>query len=163
MQIIKTELAEWLEDKFREKIDSSFSFTPTKSTYNSAAYDIRACIEQPEVIFVGECVKIPLGFHAYIGSESNSLAALILPRSGLGSTEGIVLGNLVGLIDADYQEEWLCPIWNRNTDRTIKIEPGMKIAQIVFMKVETVSEFFEVDVFSESTARTGGFNSTGNM
>jgi len=104
-----------------------------------------------------------LGFSAHIGSYNKYLAGFLLPRSGLGSLDGIVLGNLIGLIDADYQDEWKAAIWNRNDDTSIHIKPGMKIAQLVFLPVINNIDFINADTFSNSTSRKGGFGSTGNM
>lgn len=152
MQLIKTETALWNEDYYKEG-----SFTPTKATEESAGYDIRACIRNTLVINPGDCILVPLGFKCYI--EDTNTAALVLPRSGLGAKEGIVLGNLVGLIDADYQEEWKCAVWNRNANKTVLIEPCMKLAQIIFVPV-VHPVFKEVEEFTNSTKRIGGFGST---
>lgn len=159
MKIIKTELALDLEEKYQDK----FTFAPTLATVGSAGYDVRACIKEELQLRPGETFSIPLGFRLYIGSmhlSAASLAGLLLPRSGLGGINGIVLGNLVGLIDPDYQHEWKAIVWNRNHDYTITIKPGMKIAQIIFVPA-IMPMFEEVADFEETTTRTGGFNSTG--
>jgi len=155
------------EDAIKYSVENpQIDFRPTRSTKGSAGYDVRACIPFEVVIKVGECIKIPLGFRAYVGSlpyvgmPNTSVAALALPRSGLGARDGIVLGNLVGLIDPDYQEEWVCAIWNRNLNKPIVIEPGMRIAQCVFMPV-FLPEFVDVEEFSSVSERIGGFGSTG--
>lgn len=154
MKIILTELAKELQ------LGSKHTFMPNRGTTESAGYDIRACIVRPLTIYAGECIRIPLGFYMHINDVE--LAGLILPRSGLGATHGIVLGNLVGLIDADYQEEWQCAIWNRNTEGSIVISPLDKIAQIMFVPV--VHPKFEIaSSFPKSTSRIGGFGSTDNV
>ena len=154
MKIILTELAKELQ------ANSRHTFIPTRGTSESAGYDIRACIVRPLTIFAGECIRIPLGFHAHINDAE--LAGLLLPRSGLGATHGIVLGNLVGLIDADYQEEWQCAIWNRNIEGNVVINPLDKIAQIMFVPI--VHPVFEIaSSFHKSTSRIGGFGSTDNV
>lgn len=166
MQIIKTELAKKLE------LELDIDFTPTLATTYSNGYDVRACIENKIIIFPGECLLIPLGFKLHIGSTfgyidsengqtaSYSAAGLVLPKSGLGSMKGIVLGNSVGLIDNDYQEEWLCAVLNRNIEDKVVITPGMKIAQMLI--VPTLHDTFQiVDSFTDNTSRNGGFGSTG--
>lgn len=133
-------------------------FIPTQGTVESAGYDIRACIPAPITILAGECIKIPLGFSCHI--NLGGWAGLLLPRSGLGALHGVVLGNLVGLIDSDYQEEWQCAIWNRNFGDSITIKPMDKLAQVVFIPV--IRPTFEIeDQFGHITTRTGGFGSTG--
>lgn len=157
MEIIKTDLAIKLEEKY------NIDFTPTKGTPQSAAYDVRACIEEELVLYPLECVKVSLGFSAHIGSYNNNLAGYLLPRSGIGSNDGIVLGNLIGLIDADYQNEWQAAILNRNDGFRVRIKPGMKIAQLVFLPVINNITFKDMESFSNSTSRKGGFGHTGNM
>ena len=149
MKVILTELA--------KASDKPNQFIPKQGTPESAGYDIRACIVRSMTIFAGECVRIPLGFHCHI--DNASIAALILPRSGLGATHGIVLGNLVGLIDADYQQECQCAVWNRNMDGTIVINPADKLAQVIFVPV-LQPQFTVVGSFEKTTVRTGGFGST---
>ena len=156
MQIILTETAKQLEKDFSTEQDK-VSFIPSRATLHSAGYDIRACIETSVRILPGKTAFIPLGFHCHIADSS--VAALILPRSGLGSKEGIVLGNSVGLIDADYQNEWMCAIWNRNEIKVIHIHPAMKLAQFIFVPVLT-PELEIVEEFTEETERKGGFVST---
>ena len=153
MKIILTELAK----EIQEEVPSRTTFAPIRATPESAGYDVRACIVRPLTIYAGECIRIPLGFHIHI--EHIEVAGLILPRSGLGATHGIVLGNLVGLIDSDYQQEWQCAVWNRNTEGNIVINPFDKIAQVVFIPV--LHPTFEVvSNFPNSTSRVGGFGST---
>jgi dUTP pyrophosphatase len=152
MQIILTENAIWNEENLKFG-----SCIPTQATPGSAGYDIRACIRNTLEIPAGKTVMVPLGFKCSIADVK--IAALILPRSGLGAKEGIVLGNLVGLIDSDYHEEWMCAVWNRNIRKTICIDPMMKLAQIIFVSV--YSPAFELsEEFSATTTRTGGFGST---
>jgi dUTP pyrophosphatase len=156
MKLILTELAKKMQAQNPEH-----NFMPKRATPGSAGYDVRACVWDTVQIAPGECRLIPLGFHAHIGSEGPPLniAGFLLPRSGLGSKEGIVLGNLVGLIDGDYQNEWMAAVWNRNECKTIYIKPGMKLAQVVFMPVLKVT-FTPVEGFDEKTGRLGGFGST---
>lgn len=159
MQLILTENAVNLSAQMKDELNQYVSFTPDRATDGSAGYDIRACIASPMRLLPGQTLMIPLGFHAFI--EDQNLAALVLPKSGLGANEGIVLGNLVGLIDSDYQNEWMCAVWNRNTNpRAIyTIYPGQKLAQILFVPV-VLPNFTLVDKFTKATERLGGFGST---
>jgi len=156
MKLILTELAKKMQD-----LNPEHNFIPMQGTPESAGYDVRACVWDTVQIAPGECKLISLGFHAHIGGEVSlpNIAGFLLPRSGLGSKEGIVLGNLVGLIDGDYQNEWMAAVWNRNEAKTIYIKPGMKLAQVVFLPVLKVT-FEPVEEFGEKTERTGGFGST---
>ncbi|MDD3608959.1 MAG: dUTP diphosphatase [Halothiobacillaceae bacterium] len=130
---------------------------PDYATPGSAGMDLRACIDAPVALLPGETVLIPTGLALHIGDPG--LAAVILPRSGLGHKHGIVLGNLVGLIDSDYQGQLFVSVWNRGTER-FTIEAGERIAQLVFVPV--VQAGFEiVEVFHASERGTGGFGSTG--
>lgn len=130
---------------------------PEYSTGGSAGMDLRACIDEPIGFAPGDCELIPTGIAIYI--EDPGLAALILPRSGLGHRHGIVLGNLVGLIDSDYQGELMVSCWNRGrTEFTIM--PGDRIAQLVLVPVVQAS-FSVVDTFVETQRGTGGFGSSG--
>jgi|TARA_R110002095_G_scaffold29010_4_gene28726 dUTP pyrophosphatase len=130
---------------------------PEYATTGSAGLDLRACLDESLLLKPGETKLIPTGMAIHI-SDVN-LAAVILPRSGLGHKHGIVLGNLVGLIDSDYQGQLFVSCWNRgNTEFTIDI--GDRIAQLVFVPVEQV-EFEQVDVFDDSHRGEGGFGHTG--
>ncbi len=130
---------------------------PDYATEGAAGMDLRACIDAPLTVRPGETVLIPTGFAMHIGDES--LAAVILPRSGLGHRHGIVLGNLVGLIDSDYQGQVYVSCWNRSGE-SFTIEPGERIAQMVFVPV--VRAAFEVVERFEETARgAGGFGHSG--
>ncbi len=130
---------------------------PRYETQDSAGLDLRACSDSTLTISPGETILIPTGISIYIGDPN--LAAVILPRSGLGHKHGIVLGNLVGLIDADYQGPLMISCWNRGKD-AYTIEPGDRIAQLVFLPI--VRTTFEiVDQFSETSRGTGGFGSSG--
>ncbi|MDX2426454.1 MAG: dUTP diphosphatase [Cycloclasticus sp.] len=130
---------------------------PEYATTGSAGLDLRACLDESLLLKPGETKLIPTGMAIHI-SDVN-LAAVILPRSGLGHKHGIVLGNLVGLIDSDYQGQLFVSCWNRgNTEFTIDI--GDRIAQLVFVPVEQV-EFEQVDVFDDSPRGEGGFGHTG--
>lgn len=130
---------------------------PTYATEGSAGLDLRACLDAPLQLAPGETQLIPTGLAIYIADPS--LAATILPRSGLGHKHGIVLGNLVGLIDSDYQGELMISCWNRGSDH-FTIEPGERIAQLVFVPVVQVS-FEQVDDFATTERGTGGFGHSG--
>ncbi|WP_078061472.1 dUTP diphosphatase [Legionella saoudiensis] len=130
---------------------------PTYATDGSAGLDLRVCINEPMQIAPQETVLLPTGISIYIGDPK--LAAVILPRSGLGHKNGIVLGNLVGLIDSDYQGELKISCWNRSSEH-FTINPGERIAQLVFIPV--VQAAFElVNEFTESARGEGGFGSSG--
>ena len=141
------------------KIGSDPNFPlPTRATDGSAGIDLRACMDEPVVIKAGETKLIGTGMAIYI--KDPNFAGIILPRSGLGHKHGIVLGNLVGLIDADYQGELMVSVWNRSeTDFTLN--PAERMAQ--YMVVPVVRPSFEiVDEFSDDSERgTGGFGSSG--
>ncbi len=132
---------------------------PQYSTPGSAGMDLRACIEEDLTLLPGETSLIPAGIAIYI--EDPSLAAIILPRSGLGHKHGIVLGNLVGLIDSDYQGELMISCWNRGKD-SFKIAPGDRIAQLILVPVIQTT-FNIVKEFSETKRGTGGFGSSGKQ
>lgn len=130
---------------------------PQYATDGSAGLDMRACIDAPITLKSGESALIPTGLAIHLADHK--MAAVLLPRSGLGHKNGIVLGNLVGLIDSDYQGEVKVSLWNRsNTD--FVVEPFARIAQMVIIPV--IQAAFEVvDEFDESQRGTGGFGSTG--
>jgi dUTP pyrophosphatase len=130
---------------------------PARATAGSAGLDLRACIEQPLDLQPGAAELIPTGVAIHLADPG--LAALIVPRSGLGHRHGIVLGNLVGLIDSDYQGELLVSCWNRGS-KPFRIEPGERIAQLVVVPVIPV-EFEVVESFAESRRGSGGFGHTG--
>ncbi len=130
---------------------------PAPATDGSAGADLRACLEEPVELAPGDCRLISSGIAIHLADPG--LAALILPRSGLGHKHGIVLGNLVGLIDSDYQGELMISCWNRGQD-TFRIEPGDRIAQLVIVPV--VPAVFEVvETFGDSSRGAGGFGHTG--
>lgn len=130
---------------------------PEHATVGSAGMDLRACVESKTIIHPGETLLIPMGFAMHISDPG--MAAVILPRSGLGHKHGLVLGNLVGLIDSDYQGQVYVSCWNRS-DTEFEIEPGMRIAQLVFVPV--IKAAFEVvDSFEVSVRGVGGFGHTG--
>ena len=131
---------------------------PAYATPGSAGLDLRACLDQPLVLEPGQTVLIPTGLSVYLGDPG--LAAMLLPRSGLGHKHGIVLGNLVGLIDSDYQGPLMVSCWNRG-QTAFTVEPMERIAQMVIVPV--VQAAFEVvDAFHASSERAqGGFGSTG--
>ena len=130
---------------------------PEYATNGSAGLDLRACIDEPIELNPGQTVLISTGLSIFI--EDPGLAATILPRSGLGHKHGIVLGNLVGLIDSDYQGELMVSCWNRG-DTSFTVAPGERIAQLVVLPVVQV-EFQIVDEFKASDRGEGGFGSTG--
>jgi dUTP pyrophosphatase len=130
---------------------------PDYATTGSAGLDLRACLDQNVILKPGETTLIPTGLAIHI--DDPSLAAVLLPRSGLGHKHGIVLGNLVGLIDSDYQGQIFVSCWNRGQSE-FEIVVGERIAQMVFMPVVQVG-FEQVDEFSSSERGTGGFGHTG--
>ncbi|MGQ3887903.1 dUTP diphosphatase [Legionella sp. CNM-1927-20] len=132
---------------------------PTYATEGSAGLDLRVCIDEPLQIAPQETVLLPTGLAIYI-AEPN-LAAVILPRSGLGHKHGIVLGNLVGLIDSDYQGELKISCWNRNQEH-FTVHPGDRIAQLVFLPIVR-AEFKVVADFSATDRGEGGFGSSGRV
>lgn len=131
---------------------------PAHATEGSAGMDLRACIDQTITLNPGETELIPTGIAIHI--DDPGLAATILPRSGLGHKHGIVLGNLVGLIDSDYQGQLYVSCWNRGTD-SFTIEQGDRIAQLVFVPV-VQADFEVVDEFDESQRGAGGFGHSGH-
>lgn len=134
--------------------------TPARATSMSAGYDVVACIDEPIVIKKGDkAMLIPLGFACFM--DDGAVAGLILPRSGLGHKQGLALGNTVGVVDGDYQNQWFASAWNRGQQDEIVINPGDRIAQIIFVPV-IHPQFVVVDEFSAKTERgQGGFGSTG--
>ena len=130
---------------------------PHYATPGSAGLDLRACVEAPLTIQPGETLLIATGLAIHLADPG--LAAMILPRSGLGHKHGIVLGNLVGLIDSDYQGEIMVSTWNRGKDG-FTLHPLDRLAQLVIVPVVQVA-FNVVDEFSESERGAGGFGSTG--
>lgn len=130
---------------------------PGYATPGAAGIDLRACIEAPVALAPGQTELIPTGMAIHIGNPD--LAALILPRSGLGHKHGIVLGNLVGLIDSDYQGQLFVSIWNRGSADFV-VRPLERIAQLVMVPVVQV-EFNVVEEFAASERGAGGFGSTG--
>ena len=131
---------------------------PAHATEGSAGMDLRACIDETITLRPGDTELIPTGIAIHI--EDPGLAATILPRSGLGHKHGIVLGNLVGLIDSDYQGQLFVSCWNRGTD-SFTIEQGDRIAQLVFVPV-VQADFEVVDDFYESNRGAGGFGHSGH-
>lgn len=133
---------------------------PTRATDGSAGIDLRACIDEPITIKAGETKLIGTGLSIYIADPN--YAGIILPRSGLGHKHGIVLGNLVGLIDADYQGELMVSVWNRSITDFV-LHPAERMAQ--YMVVPVVRPSFEiVDEFSDVSERgAGGFGSSGRQ
>ncbi|KLJ14527.1 deoxyuridine 5'-triphosphate nucleotidohydrolase [Pseudomonas sp. TJI-51] len=131
---------------------------PTYATPGSAGLDLRALLQQDTVLEPGQTLLIPTGLSIYIGDPG--LAAVILPRSGLGHKHGIVLGNLVGLIDSDYQGELMVSCWNRGTT-PFTIAVGERIAQLVLVPV-VQAHFDIVEAFDESQRGAGGFGHSGS-
>jgi len=130
---------------------------PEYKTDGSAGIDLRACIDKPITLGPNEVVMVPSGLKIHV--DDPNYAAILLPRSGLGAKHGIVLGNLVGLIDSDYQGEMGMSIWNRS-NKEFLIEPGDRVAQMVVIKVEQIVMNW-VDSFEATERGDGGFGSTG--
>ena len=130
---------------------------PHYATAGAAGLDLRACLEAPLTLMPGDSELVPSGISIHIGDAG--FAAIILPRSGLGAKHGIVLGNLVGLIDSDYQGQVLVSVWNRG-QAAFTIQPMDRIAQLVVVPVQQV-EFNVVEEFGSSRRGAGGFGSTG--
>jgi deoxyuridine 5'-triphosphate nucleotidohydrolase len=131
---------------------------PDYATAGSAGLDLRACLEQTLTLAAGATELIPAGFAMHM--QDTGLAAIILPRSGLGHKHGIVLGNLVGLIDSDYQGQVFVSCWNRS-DSPFVVEPGARIAQLVFLPIVR-ARWEQVEEFEESDRAGGGFGHTGH-
>ncbi|WP_343640406.1 dUTP diphosphatase [Roseateles sp.] len=130
---------------------------PAYATAGSAGLDLRACLDEAITLAPGDTVLVPTGLAIHIGDAG--LAAMILPRSGLGHKHGVVLGNLVGLIDSDYQGQLMVSVWNRGKD-VFTIQPMERIAQMVIVPVVQPT-FRVVDDFDASSRGEGGFGSTG--
>lgn len=132
---------------------------PSYATAGSAGLDLRACLDEAIEIEPGQTVLVKTGMAIYI--HHVNFAGLILPRSGLGHKHGIVLGNLVGLIDSDYQGELMVSVWNRG-QTTFRLEPGERLAQYVLVPV-VQAEFEQVEEFEETLRGAGGFGHTGKQ
>ena len=130
---------------------------PHYATSGSAGLDMRACIDAALTVEPGETVLVPTGLAIHIGDAD--LAAVLLPRSGLGHKHGLVLGNLTGLIDSDYQGQVYISCWNRS-NTAYEIQPGERIAQMIFVPVEQV-QFDVVEEFDDSSRGEGGFGHSG--
>ena len=130
---------------------------PHYATDGSAGMDMRACIDESITVTPGETVLIPTGLAIHVADAS--LAAVLLPRSGLGHKHGLVLGNLTGLIDSDYQGQVFISCWNRSS-ASYEVQPGERIAQMVFVPVEQV-ELKVVEEFDASDRGAGGFGHSG--
>ncbi|KGL57253.1 dUTP diphosphatase [Pantoea ananatis] len=141
-----------------ERVGKDFPL-PTYATPGSAGLDLRACIDDVMEIAPGTTTLIPTGLAIHIADPS--LAAVILPRSGLGHKHGIVLGNLVGLIDADYQGQLMVSVWNRGQE-SFTLQPGDRMAQLVFVPV-VQAEFNLVEEFDASLRGEGGFGHSGRQ
>lgn len=135
---------------------------PERGTSQSAGYDLIACIDKPISIRAGgKATLIPTGLAMFIGS--GDIAGIILPRSGLGHAQGLVLGNTLGLVDGDYQNQWFVSAWNRGQQDEVVINPGDRIAQAIFVPV-LHPEFLTAEEFDLVTKRgQGGFGSTGGF
>ena len=134
-------------------------YLPAYATQGSAGLDLRACIDTPLNLAPGATELVPTGLAIHI--DDPAYAAVILPRSGLGHKHGVVLGNLVGLIDSDYQGPLMVSAWNRS-DRPFLLEPMERLAQLVVVPIQQV-EFDIVDDFGDSDRGDGGFGSTGRQ
>jgi len=130
---------------------------PHYATDGSAGMDMRACIDEPITVAPGETVLVPTGLAIHVSDPG--LAAVLLPRSGLGHKHGLVLGNLTGLIDSDYQGQVFISCWNRSAT-SYEVQPAERIAQMVFVPVEQV-ELKVVDEFAASERGAGGFGHSG--
>jgi dUTP pyrophosphatase len=130
---------------------------PHYATAGSAGMDMRACIDEPLTVAPGETALVPTGLAIHVADAS--LAAVLLPRSGLGHKHGLVLGNLTGLIDSDYQGQVFISCWNRSAV-SYEVQPGERIAQMVFVPVEQV-DLKVVDEFDASDRGAGGFGHSG--
>lgn len=139
-----------------ERLGKAIPF-PEYATHGSAGLDLCACMQEPLKLAPGQTSLIPTGIAIHI--EDPHLAAVLLPRSGLGHKHGIVLGNLVGLIDSDYQGQVFVSCWNRS-ERPYEIQVGERIAQMVFVPVVQV-RFEQVEEFTETSRSQGGFGHTG--
>ena len=139
-----------LDERLRES-------PPAYATEGSAGLDLRACIEAPMAIAPGTTHLIPTGMALHLADAG--YAAMVLPRSGLGHKHGIVLGNLVGLIDSDYQGQVVVSIWNRGRE-AFELQPLERVAQLIIVPVVRAT-FVEVDAFAASRRGSGGFGSTG--
>lgn len=131
---------------------------PEYATPGSAGIDLRACIDQPLTLAPGQVELISTGMAIHI--DNPHICAHLLPRSGMGHKHGIILGNNVGLIDSDYQGAWMLSLWNRS-DKAFTINPGDRVAQMVFMPVLRVS-LEQVDSFEKTERAEGGFGHTGS-
>lgn len=140
-----------LDERIRE-------MPPAYATPGAAGLDLRACLDMPLIVHPGETHLVPTGIAVHLCDPG--LAAMILPRSGLGHKHGIVLGNLVGLIDSDYQGEIFVSLWNRGKN-SFTLNPLERLAQLVVVPVVQV-KFNEVKSFDESHRGEGGFGSTGH-
>jgi len=141
-----------LDSRLGDSID-----LPNYATDGSAGLDMRACIVDALTVNPGDTVLVPTGLAIHIGDSA--LAAVLIPRSGLGHKHGLVLGNLTGLIDSDYQGQIFISCWNRGS-KTYEIKPGERIAQMVFVPVEQV-RFMVVEEFENSDRGDGGFGHSG--
>ena len=141
-----------LDDRLGDSIP-----VPHYATEGSAGLDMRACIDEALTVEPGETELIPTGLAIHIGDPG--LAAVLLPRSGLGHKHGLVLGNLTGLIDSDYQGQVFISCWNRGS-KSYDVQPGERIAQMVFVPVEQV-RFEVVEEFDDSARGDGGFGHSG--
>ncbi|QCI17354.1 dUTP diphosphatase [Buchnera aphidicola (Aphis helianthi)] len=139
------------------KIKKDDNFLPNYATSGSSALDLKACINKQIILPAKDVMLIPTGISIYI--ENPYITALILPRSGLGHKNGIVLGNLVGLIDSDYQGELMVSLWNRST-KDFYINPNDRVAQIVFVPIIR-PEFYIVKKFNKTIRCENGFGHSG--
>jgi dUTP pyrophosphatase len=143
-----------LDPRLAERFDE---LGPAYATPGSAGLDLRACVDAPLVLAPGQAELIPTGLAIHIGDPG--LAAMVLPRSGLGHKHGIVLGNLVGLIDSDYQGPLMVSAWNRGRE-PFTVQPMERLAQLVIVPMVR-ARFERVESFEASARGEGGFGSTG--
>lgn len=145
-----------LDERLKDYLPGSL---PQYATAGSAGMDLRALLDEPLTLAPGECQLVRTGIAIYI--QDPGLAGMILPRSGLGHKHGIVLGNLVGLIDSDYQGELMISVWNR-AQSAFTLTPFDRLAQYVLVPV-VQAELCLVDAFEDSSRGSGGFGSTGSQ
>jgi dUTP pyrophosphatase len=139
--------------KIQVKIVNDMISLPERATDGSAGFDLLAAIDETLVLQPGESKLIPTGLAIFI--KDPSVVGLILPRSKRGHKDGLVVGNLTGVIDSDYQGQWFVSAWNRNSNKTVTIDPYSAIAQTVFLQLAKV-DFEQVEEFPETTERSDG-------
>lgn len=128
---------------------------PTKATSGSAGFDLKACIDEDIILYPGESKLIPTGLAIHINDKS--VVGCLFPRSKLGHKQGVVLGNLTGIIDSDYTGQWFVSVWNRNFEQSVTIKPFEELAQVVFLTLADIS-FQEVNELTNTERNDGGIS-----